>query len=787
MVRSLIDAGLIYQDGGVWRARQEVSTLAVPETVQSVILSRVDRLDGQVKHILQSAAVIGRLFRRRLVGEVVRNDAGGASGTMSLLDRVFEQLEDRQLIYQERAIPEAEYSFQHALTQETVYHNILRRRRRVLHRQVAEAIERLYGESLHDYYEQLAYHYEQAGAAAKAAEYLLKTGEKARRACLYDEALDYYQRALAHLEGSVAGAAHPEWELSALSGLGATARLLGKLTDAEEYLRRALALGHTLQQPARERALLYYQLGDVLFHLDRHAEIMQLSEEGMALLGDDTECIGAALLLYRLAMGHETLGALHQARGFYRRAAHVTRTLPYSEYLTPLLTAGVFPHLYDKDVDQARELAGYVDQIAQQHSADLWLAGSVQGAFSTILTAQGDLCGALTHQWRALDYAARVDSLTGQYTLLELTDLYASLGELRKAAECTERVRALRPEGVFHWAAKICAGLIALCEGSVDAATAQLEAAVRANPGTFTGWEVCTMLSLGRAYLAQGRHEAAMRQFTAALTTSAAADLTFGDCLFLFVGIGTPNALSGIEAATGSGERVRTLVEQLRQEYPAATLLPLVPCLDPAVVSLLPRQHVHEAFTAPLSPAWTWHDPFGDCSWVVEEGLQLRAANGRDLWHVNLSAPRLLQPAPSGDFAVQTICGPVSAAQPAIGGLLLWQDQAHYLVLERGHWGAADIAFRGCLANVDRYLGRGRLVSEQVWLRLERRGSRVRALCSADGQEWFTAGEVEFPAREGEQVGVHAIGMIDRTIYHGAYPEGTAIHFACFDVWTAAT
>jgi hypothetical protein len=138
-----------------------------------------------------------------------------------------------------------------------------------------------------------------------------------------------------------------------------------------------------------------------------------------------------------------------------------------------------------------------------------------------------------------------------------------------------------------------------------------------------------------------------------------------------------------------------------------------------------------------------------------------------------------------GDFAVQTVCGPASDEQPAIGGLLLWQDQEHYLVLERGHWGAADIAFRGCLDNEDRYLGRGRLVRDRVWLRLERQGSRVRALCSADSQAWLTAGEIEFAARAGEQVGVHAIGMIDRTIYHGAYLEGTAIRFESVDVWTA--
>ena len=79
---------------------------------------------------------------------------------------------------------------------------------------------------------------------------------------------------------------------------------------------------------------------------------------------------------------------------------------------------------------------------------------------------------------------------------------------------------------------------------------------------------------------------------------------------------------------------------------------------------------------------------------------------------------------------------------------------------------------------------RGRLTGDRIWLRLERQGTSVRALCSADGVAWFTAGDVEFPYREGEQVGVHAIGMIDRTIYHGAFPEGTAIRFERIDMWT---
>jgi hypothetical protein len=191
-----------------------------------------------------------------------------------------------------------------------------------------------------------------------------------------------------------------------------------------------------------------------------------------------------------------------------------------------------------------------------------------------------------------------------------------------------------------------------------------------------------------------------------------------------------------------------------------------------------------------LPAAWCWYDPQGDCSFSAHEGLLIGAANMRDLWHVNLSAPRLLRPAPTGDFAVQTVCVPSHAGvdQPAIGGLILWQDPLHYLVLERGHFGGADISLRGCLEGADCFIGRGRLPAERLWLRLERRGRRVTALCSADGQDWFCAGTIEFPTAAGGEVlvGLHGIGTIDRTIYHGAYPEGTAIRFTTFEVWTTA-
>jgi tetratricopeptide (TPR) repeat protein len=190
VVRSLIDSGMVVVDeaSGRWQARPGLEAVQVPESIQSVILSRVDRLEEGVRHTLQSASVIGRLFRRRLLERLADQETA--------IDRALWELEDRALIYEERVIPEEEYSFQHVLTQETVYHNILRQRRAAFHQKVAEAIETLYKDNLEEFYEQLAHHYTQSGAAARAITYLVKAGDKARDRYANQEALGDYTKAL---------------------------------------------------------------------------------------------------------------------------------------------------------------------------------------------------------------------------------------------------------------------------------------------------------------------------------------------------------------------------------------------------------------------------------------------------------------------------------------------------------------------------------------------------------------------------------------------------------------
>ena len=74
--------------------------------------------------------------------------------------------------------------------------------------------------------------------------------------------------------------------------------------------------------------------------------------------------------------------------------------------------------------------------------------------------------------------------------------------------------------------------------------------------------------------------------------------------------------------------------------------------------------------------------------------------------------------------------------------------------------------------------------SEYTYMRLERNGNEISAYVSIDNENWFTCGKMTLPMEDPVQVGIHAIGMIDRTIYCGEYKEGTATLFRNFRIWT---
>ncbi len=161
--------------------------LSIPNTIQEMLLARVDRLDDAARRVLKTAAVMGQQFLYRVLREVV-----GEAADEAVLNRLVEW----QLLETEEVGGERRYRFRHALVQEAVYQSILPGRRRELHRQVARAVGKCLREDVPEYYGMLAYHYTRAGDAENAEACLIQAGEQALKAAASHEALRYSQEAL---------------------------------------------------------------------------------------------------------------------------------------------------------------------------------------------------------------------------------------------------------------------------------------------------------------------------------------------------------------------------------------------------------------------------------------------------------------------------------------------------------------------------------------------------------------------------------------------------------------
>ncbi len=238
--RSLLERGMLQ----VREARQAVLTeslekLALPDTVHAVVRSRLDRLDPQTREVLALAAVIGRSFGEPVLARLC--------STSVELAAVLEQLKALELVQQVRVLPEAEFVFRQAVTQEVAYEGQLLKRRKETHLLIAEAIAGLYAGRLTDHHETLARHYQQAEEWNRAVPHLLSAAETAKAHYAYRAALELCTQALA---AATLGGAPGEERVRGLVLLGDLRSLLGEMEPANQRYRQALAF--TRDPPKRQ-------------------------------------------------------------------------------------------------------------------------------------------------------------------------------------------------------------------------------------------------------------------------------------------------------------------------------------------------------------------------------------------------------------------------------------------------------------------------------------------------------------------------------------------------------
>ena len=316
LVRALIDAGALVRSDAGWRFNREVR-VEVPETVEKLVLARVDVLSPVARELLAAAAVLGRRFTEPLLARV----AGDASALRELLAA--------ELVLEAPRGIDTEYRFRHHLIQEAVYGSVLKRRRQELHRRAAEATEAAFAGRLDERLGVLAHHWEAAGEYERALDYHARAGVAAEAIGAAAEALDQYAAAC-HAAGELGLDARDPRVADVLNKRGRVLFYTGKPDEGVAQLEAALGGARASGNRQVELEILSHL---ALQRYGGYANAIALGEQALAIARSLEDPGPQVFALSRLAILDANRLALERALAEGREALEIAQQAEDEELL----------------------------------------------------------------------------------------------------------------------------------------------------------------------------------------------------------------------------------------------------------------------------------------------------------------------------------------------------------------------------------------------------------------------------------------------------------------------
>lgn len=401
-VRSLIEAGVLAGKPRQWRPLGSLPAGFVPRTIEALVASRIDRLQPELKELLQCAAVIGSDIPLPLLQAV--------SGMPQYdIEPGLRELQAAEFLYEKTLFPETEYTFKHAMTREVAYNGLLREQRKALHARAAHAIVALAAGRLDEHVERIAQHAEQGELWDMALDYLERSGAKAFALYANTDAAGFFERALSvlrHLPESRATleqAVDLRFELrNALIALCELDRIRHCLEEIEPILA-------SLEDKVRSARHAAFRCNHH-FLAGEQRRALEFGEAGLRLARELGDRRVQGELLYRLGQSYHLLGENRRA------IALIQESLEYT-------------------VEQ-RERNRFELSVIPAVVNRAWL--------TSVLAECGDFRGGMTHAKRAIEIAEKGEHPLSQVLgWLAVGHLLRRKGELDGAIGALERGMAL--------------------------------------------------------------------------------------------------------------------------------------------------------------------------------------------------------------------------------------------------------------------------------------------------------------------------------------------------------
>jgi tetratricopeptide (TPR) repeat protein len=299
-IRMLVADGRLALKDGAYTPTGELGELAVPETLRSLIASRLDALDATDRTLIQDGAVLGQRFTTAALAATSGMAAEEIEPRLrSLVRREFLELEADP-----RSPERGQYGFVQSLIREVAYGTLARRDRRTRHLAAARYFEMLADDELAGV---LASHYLAAHEASEAgpeADALAVQARLALRgAAERAAALGSHEQALGYLEQAMAVTTEPA-ERVALAELAAeSANAIGRDQEAQQYGREVIAHHAAAgDEPARLRAVAL--LGRILMDNGHIHEAVEFMEQALVGIDEGSDTPESAEVLSNLSRAY---------------------------------------------------------------------------------------------------------------------------------------------------------------------------------------------------------------------------------------------------------------------------------------------------------------------------------------------------------------------------------------------------------------------------------------------------------------------------------------------------
>jgi adenylate cyclase len=448
----------------------ELSSLALPNSLQGLVLSRLDQLTERPKTLLKVASVVGRVFHASWLKGIYPE-----LGSISDIQEDLRILNRQQFTVYDPAEGEDTYFFRNMISRSVIYDSLLYKNRTAIHEQTGQFLETTYEEDADQYLDLLAYHYDHSENAGKKRYYLRRAGEFAQRSYANQAAIDYFQKVLPLVDAGaqveillqvgevekVVG----DWEEArihfqeALSlarstndesavgwsqlAMGEMARMQGNYTQALVWLKRARFVFEKIENQQGLAQVLHYS-GNVAGQQGDLDLAEQLYEESLAVRRQTDDKSGIANLISNLALIAENRGNYKKALELNEEALQIRRELGDQRAIAVSLTNSGFNMTLLEDYNNARASLEEAVTLFRETGDQHYLSASLNN-LGNVVREQGGLKEAGSLYSEGLSIIQRLgDGWMTAYLLEDVARLVELQGDNPNATVLLSAAGALR-------------------------------------------------------------------------------------------------------------------------------------------------------------------------------------------------------------------------------------------------------------------------------------------------------------------------------------------------------